>query len=181
MAEATTIVFETHSWSEDNDRGMATGWLHGRLSPRGRGLAEELGDRRRNDGLAAVLVSDLRRATETAETAFATTNVPVLHDWRLRECDYGEMNGRLAAEVHAAVRHVHDRYPGGESWADAIERVGGVVTDIRKRWVGQRVLVIGHMSAYWALEHYVHGMPLSDVGRHFDWQEGWIYRYAGST
>ncbi len=159
-------MFETHSWSEDNDRRVATGWLPCRLSPRGRNLAEELGDRRRNDGLAAVLVSDLRRATETAEIAFAATSVPVLHDWRLQECDYGEMNGQLAAEVRGAVRHVRDRYPGGESWADAIERVGGVVADIPKRWVGQRVLVIGHMSAYWALEHYVRGVPLSSrVGR----------------
>lgn len=174
----TTIVFETHSWSEDNERGMATGWMHGRLSPRGRDLAVELGVRRRNDGLAAVLVSDLRRATETVEIAFATSNVPVLHDWRLRECDYGEMNGQLATQVHAAVCDVHDRYPGGESWAEAIERIGGVLADIQKRWVGERVLVVGHMSGYWALEHYVNGLPLGDVGRSFDWRDGWVYRCA---
>ncbi|WP_220182978.1 histidine phosphatase family protein [Sphaerisporangium album] len=53
------IVFETHSWSEDNDRGIATGWRHGRLSERGRRLAVELGDRRREDGLTAVFTSDL--------------------------------------------------------------------------------------------------------------------------
>jgi alpha-ribazole phosphatase/probable phosphoglycerate mutase len=39
----TEIVFETHSWSTDNDRGVATGWLPGRLSERGRALAAELG------------------------------------------------------------------------------------------------------------------------------------------
>ncbi|MGH3547501.1 MAG: hypothetical protein ACRDQU_05150 [Pseudonocardiaceae bacterium] len=39
----TMIVFETHSWSEDNDRGVGTGWLPGRLSERGRELARELG------------------------------------------------------------------------------------------------------------------------------------------
>ncbi|GAA3422731.1 histidine phosphatase family protein [Streptosporangium vulgare] len=60
------IVFETHSWSEDNDRGIATGWLPGRLSERGRHLAGELGGRRRGDGLAAVFTSDLARAVETA-------------------------------------------------------------------------------------------------------------------
>ena len=36
---AVQIVFETHSWSEDNDRGVATGRLPGRLSARGRELA----------------------------------------------------------------------------------------------------------------------------------------------
>ncbi|MFD0889954.1 hypothetical protein ACFQ08_35890 [Streptosporangium algeriense] len=35
------LVFETHSISEDNERGVATGWLPGRLSERGRALAAE--------------------------------------------------------------------------------------------------------------------------------------------
>ena len=39
---AVSIVFETHSWSEDNERGIATGWNHGMLSPEGRRLAAEL-------------------------------------------------------------------------------------------------------------------------------------------
>ncbi|WP_436760237.1 histidine phosphatase family protein [Streptosporangium sp. V21-05] len=60
----TEIVFETHSWSEDNDRGIATGWLPGRLSERGRHLAGELGERRREDDLAAVFTSDLTRAAQ---------------------------------------------------------------------------------------------------------------------
>ena len=87
------IVFETHSWSEDNDEGRASGWHHSRLSPKGRALAAELGERRRNDGIRAVFTSDLRRAVETAEIAFADTGVPILHDWRLRECNYGTGNG----------------------------------------------------------------------------------------
>ncbi|MBA2359285.1 MAG: histidine phosphatase family protein, partial [Actinobacteria bacterium] len=60
------IVFETHSISTDNERGIATGWLPGLLSERGRTLAAELGERRRDDGIAAVFTSDLRRAVETA-------------------------------------------------------------------------------------------------------------------
>jgi len=56
---------------EDNDRGVATGWLPGRLSARCRLLARELGQRRSADGLAAVFTSDLRRAVQTAEVAFA--------------------------------------------------------------------------------------------------------------
>ena len=44
------IVFETHSWSEDNDRGL-------RLSDCGLVLARELGQRRSGDGLTAGLVA----------------------------------------------------------------------------------------------------------------------------
>jgi bisphosphoglycerate-dependent phosphoglycerate mutase len=41
------LVFETHSLSTDNERGIATGWLDGELSERGRDLAGVLGRRRR--------------------------------------------------------------------------------------------------------------------------------------
>ena len=60
------LVYETHALTVDNERGVATGWLPGELSRSGRGLARELGERRRNDGIAAVFCSDLRRAIETA-------------------------------------------------------------------------------------------------------------------
>ena len=68
---AVELVYETHSISVDNERGIATGWLPGELSEEGRRLAAELGKRRRHDGIACVFTSDLRRAVETAEIAFA--------------------------------------------------------------------------------------------------------------
>jgi len=174
---AITIVFETHAWSEDNDRGIATGWLPGRLSARGRALAAELGTRRADDGIDDVFCSDLRRAAETAEVAFPD-RVPLL-DWRLRECDYGTMNGKPAQEVHRSVRGVDERFPGGESWREAMVRVERFLDDLALRWDGARVLVIGHMSVYWALRHRCEGMPLHDLGRDFTWQEGWEFRLDG--
>jgi 2,3-bisphosphoglycerate-dependent phosphoglycerate mutase len=175
---ATTVVFETHAWSEDNDRGLATGWLPGRLSERGRALARELGDRRRDDGIEAVFSSDLRRAVETVELAFPD-RVPLL-DWRLRECDYGALNGRPAAEVHGAVRSLDDRYPDGETWREAVARVDRFLDDLALRWAGRRVLVVGHMAVYWALEERVHGTGLERLlARDFTWQEGWVYEVPG--
>ncbi len=111
----TPIVFETHSWSEDNDYGIATGWLLGRLSERGRQLASELGKRRRNDRLTAVFTSDLYRAVENTEIAFADSGLPIFHDWRLRECDYGDLNGHPASRVLAQRQdRTTTPYPGGE-------------------------------------------------------------------
>jgi broad specificity phosphatase PhoE len=55
--------------SEDNETGIATGWLPGRLSDIGRQQARELGARRRADRPVAVFTSDLSRAVETAEIA----------------------------------------------------------------------------------------------------------------
>jgi 2,3-bisphosphoglycerate-dependent phosphoglycerate mutase len=107
----TQIVFETHSMSEDNERGIATGWLPGRLSPLGREQAAELGRRRHADGIAAVFCSDLARAAETASIAFAGSGIPILADWRLRECDYGELNDSPAG--HVATRSGFDHALAG--------------------------------------------------------------------
>ena len=111
----TEIVFETHSTSEDNERGIATGWLPGRLSRLGREQARQLGERRRNDGIIVVFTSDLARVVETAEIASSGSDIPVLHDWRLRECDYGPYNGTLAKAIHQdRLRFLDEPYPGGE-------------------------------------------------------------------
>lgn len=56
------LVYETHSTSTDNEAGIATGWLPGQLSAAGRQQARELRARRRDDGVAVVFTSDLRRA-----------------------------------------------------------------------------------------------------------------------
>jgi len=90
---AVRIVYETHSTSENNEQDIATGWLGGCLSRAGREQARRLGDRRRDDGIDLVIASDLNRAVETAQIAFEGSRIPVRLDWRLRECDYGEMNG----------------------------------------------------------------------------------------
>ncbi|HEY6015153.1 MAG TPA: histidine phosphatase family protein, partial [Gaiellaceae bacterium] len=87
------LVYETHSITVDNEQGIATGRLPGELSEEGRRLAAELGVRRRDDGVAAVYTSDLARAVETAAIAFGGSGIPVYEDARLRECDYGELNG----------------------------------------------------------------------------------------
>lgn len=171
------VVFETHSTTEDNENGIATGWLAGRLSPSGREQAAELGERRGTDGITAVFTSDLARATQTTAIAFAGTGIPVLLDWRLRECDYGRLNGSPAADLHTRrAEHIDQPYPGGESWRQAVARVDRFVADLPVRWAGQRVLVIGHVATRWGLDHVLNGIPLEQLAAApFDWRPGWEY------
>lgn len=177
------VVFETHSISEDNERGVASGWSHSMLSPRGRELARELGQRRRHDGIDAVFSSDLRRAVETAEIAFADAAIPMLLDWRLRECDYGELNaGPTAEHADHRAQYLDEPYPGGESWRQAVTRVGSFLEDLPSRWAGKRVLVIGHVATRWGLDHHLAGVTLEDlVDADFGWREGWEYSLEPTT
>lgn len=176
----TVVVFETHSISEDNETGRATGWRHSRLSEEGRRLAHELGIRRRHDALAAVFASDLRRARETAEIAFVGSGIPVFFDWRLRECNYGDHNGMASTELHRhRSAHVDTPFPNGESWTSACARVKTALDDIASRHANRRVLVIGHVATRWALDHYVNGRALFDLAAEdFAWQEGWEFDYS---
>jgi broad specificity phosphatase PhoE len=175
------VVFETHALSEDNERGIATGWLPGRLSERGRANAVDMGRRRRDDGITAVFTSDLRRAVETAEIAFGGTGMPILYDWRLRECDLGTRNGSPAPDVKQdRLNYCRHPYPGGESHEQAIARVARFLADLPTRWAGRRVMLIGHLATYRALEHVTTGRTVRDlVAATFEWQpEGWEYRLA---
>jgi 2,3-bisphosphoglycerate-dependent phosphoglycerate mutase len=177
---AIELVFETHSTTVDNEQGHATGWLPGQLSEQGRAQAQQLGRRRLDDGITAVFSSDLTRAVQTASAAFATSVIPVLYDWRLRECDYGERNGMPVAELHAGRReHLDQPYPGGESWRQAVARVGRFLTDLPLRWNEQRILIIGHVATRWGLDHFISGLPLEYLAEQdFAWQQGWEYRIS---
>jgi broad specificity phosphatase PhoE len=178
---SVTVVFETHSTSVHNEEGIATGWLEGELSGKGREQARELGERRGDDGIAVVFTSDLRRAVETAEIAFAGSSLPIHADARLRECNYGSMNGRPRAELDAVRRSKLDEaWPGGESWRQAVARVAGFLDELPRAHTGERVLIIGHVATRWALDHVALGVPLEHlVEAEFDWQEGWEYTLPG--
>ena len=172
------LVYETHSTTTDNEAGIATGWLPGRLSETRPRASAELGARRRDDGIEAVFCSDLRRALETAEIAFGGTDVPLFLDWRLRECDYGELNGAPVAELDAVrAGHVDEPFPGGESYRDVVARTQSFLDDLRSGWDGERVVVIAHSANRWALQHLLGGAPLEElVSAPFDWQPGWELR-----
>lgn len=171
------LVYETHSTTTDNERGIATGWLPGELSDRGCEQARELGRRRTDDGIAAVLSSDLRRAIQTAELAFPGGELPLHWDARLRECDYGDLNGRPAAEVAATrLDRIETPFPNGESYRDVVDRTRGFLADLLQEHDGTRLLVIAHSANRWTIEHLLHGTPLADlIGERFEWQPGWEY------
>jgi 2,3-bisphosphoglycerate-dependent phosphoglycerate mutase len=110
------------------------------------------------------------------EIAFAESSVPVQHDWRLRECDYGDRNGTPVSEFDGARRrHLDQPYPGGESGCRPWRASAGFSTPVR--WKGRRVLVVGHTATRWGLDHLLTGVRLEDlVDAPFEWQEGWDYR-----
>ncbi|MCF3122358.1 histidine phosphatase family protein [Streptomyces arenae] len=171
------LVYETHATTTDNEAGIATGWLPGTLSTAGRRQARELGDRRRDDGIAAVFTSDLHRAVDTARIAFAGTTVPLHQDPRLRECNYGHFNGcPQAVLAPLRGRYIDEPFPGGQSYRDVLDATEDFLADLAARWDGSRILLIAHSANRWALDCLLTGARLEDLVRApAHWQPGWEY------
>ena len=168
----TTLIYETHSTTLDNENGIATGWLPGELSERGRQESVELGERRR--GVDVVFSSDLRRAVQTVELSGLT--IPHLQDWRLRECNYGTLNGAPMDALNPRVERVHTAFPGGQSYNDVVELTRSFLDDIKRWYDGGVVLVVAHSANRWALGHLLEGQSLNElIAVPFDWRPGWEY------
>lgn len=169
----TKLIYETHSTTLDNERGVATGWLPGELSEAGRQQSAELGARRQ--GVDVVFSSDLRRAVQTVELSGLT--VPHLQDWRLRECNYGELNGAPVDALDPRVERVRTAFPGGQSYTDVMELTRSFLEDVKRWYGGSVVLVVAHSANRWALDHLLGGgVPMEDlIESPFKWQPGWEY------
>ncbi len=171
MGVTTTLIYETHSTTLDNEQGISTGWLPGELSEEGRREAVELGKRRQD--VEVVFSSDLLRAVQTVE--LAGLSVPHFQDWRLRECNYGELNGSPREKLAPRRRRIDEPFPGGQSYREVVELTRSFLDDVRRRYE-RKVLVVAHSANRWALQHLLAEIPLEElVDAPFDWQPGWEY------
>lgn len=95
-----------------------------------------------------------RQTMEAVARALGTPDDDVLVDERLREKEFGVLDGYTTAGIRAtfpelaaqraSVGKFYFRPPGGESWCDVILRLRSVVEVLRRDHVGDRVLIVGH-------------------------------------
>jgi 2,3-bisphosphoglycerate-dependent phosphoglycerate mutase len=170
------LVFETHATSRDNEAGLASGHFDVDLSPVGEQQALAMGARYAADPPSLVVTSDLRRAWRTALLAFGD-RARVIRDARLRECDYGRLTRAPVREIDdIRLASIEAPFPGGESYAQVVQRVGASLDDLRGDWPGGWVLIVGHRATHYALDALLLGIPLHDaVTTPFRWQPGWRY------
>src|ERR1700744_5031540 len=121
----------------------------------------------------AVVSSPLQRAVDTAAIAAAELGLTMVIDDDLRETDFGDWDGFTLAEIQqrwpaAVARWRHDPQqppPGGESFADAAQRVNRACDRLLRDHSGQTVLVVSHISTIKILLCRALGVPLGTVYR----------------
>lgn len=178
-----TIIFEAHSTTIDNEAHLASGWNDVSLSELGIKQSKELGERYNINDFDAIFVSDMERAYQTATLAFNIEPKKLLVDWRLRECDYGELTQHAKEEVDAQkAQRIYEPFPGGESYEQTSLRMKSFLSDLIRFYDGKVVMIIGHRATQYGLEHWIEGVTIIEaVKAPWKWQPGWQYELNSET
>lgn len=170
----SSLIFESHATSTDNEKKIASGWLDPSLSKTGIEQAKQLGARYQHQEISKIYVSDLIRSYETAEIAFANRRIPIVQDQRLREWNYGTFNGAPIEVVEKLkIHYLENPFPEGESLKQVMERFDLFKKEHLEK---ENILIIGHRATFYALEFYFRGVSLKEiVETPWAWQPGWRF------
>ena len=125
--QLTRLVLIRHGQTAWNAQARLQGQLDIPLDALGRRQAARLADALRDEGITAVVSSDLSRAWHTAQALAGPLGLPLLADAGLRERHFGGLQGRTRAQIDQDMpdlaRRWHRREPdfapeGAESLRD---------------------------------------------------------------
>ena len=88
----TKVIYFVHGTTSDNATGKCSGWKQVGLTELGKERAIKLGKIRKDTYFDVIFTSDLVRAIDSAKLAFP--NIQHIQDERLRECNYGDLDGK---------------------------------------------------------------------------------------
>lgn len=175
------ITYFVHSITTDNEAGLATGWLPGELSDEGVKRTKVLGSELQAHEFDAVFCSDLKRAMDSTDLFF-DKKFPVFVDWRLRECNYGDQDGRPAKEFKKdrEQEYIDVSYPGGESYKDVERRMRSFLADADALFAEGHIAIVAHQAPQLALDVIIKNQTwdeaiAGDWRKTGAWQPGWEY------
>ena len=177
---AVQLTYFVHGTTTDNEWDLATGWLPGVLSEKGVQQTKALKEQLEGRSFDAVFCSDLQRAVDSAEILFGDT-YDLIQDARLRECNYGDLNGTAAAAFkHRLAEYIATPFPNGESYEAVARRLADFIKQLQEQYADKKVAVVAHQGPQLALDVLVKGkswpQAIAEDWRHTKaWQPGWEY------
>lgn len=171
------VYFVTHATSEDNEAGIASGWNYTKLSHLGIQQAKECGNTFKDVKIDLVFCSDLRRAVDTVRLAFGN-EIPFITDRRLREINYGDLNGKPADIVDPVnKKRIDEPFPNGESYQQALSRIHNFCRELKEKHAEETVLIVGHRATQFGLDTFAGKRTIEEcLSTPFTWQPYWEYR-----
>lgn len=172
------IIYFVHGTTTDNIEHKSTGWNPGELSEKGIQQSRDLKNQINTDDIDLVISSDLKRAIDSAKYTFSGIK-EIIHDPRIRECNYGEFNGKDSSLVKYE-DHITTKFPNGESLKDVENRVRDFCNYLLEKYDGKTVAIVAHKAPQLAFEVITKGISWEeaidkDWRKTKSWQPGWKY------
>ena len=175
----TKIIYFVHGTTTDNAEKLCSGWKEAMLNELGKEQAENLGKIIRDKGIKfnAIFTSDLKRAIESSDIAFP--EYEKIKDVRLRECNYGDLDGKHKSLV-IYEEHIEENFPNGESLKDVEKRIREFIEFLKENYSGKTIGIVAHRAPQLALEVITKGITWeeaieNDWRKTGNWQPGWEY------
>lgn len=172
------ITYFVHGTTTDNIEHKSTGWLPGELSQKGIEQSIALRDQINIDDFDVVFCSDLKRAIDSAKYTYEDKK-KIIEDSRLRECNYGDLNGKDSSLVKYE-DHITEKFPNGESMQDVEKRIRSFCEFLLKMYDGMHVAIVAHKAPQLAFQVITENKTWEYVIEH-DWRKnkawrpGWKY------
>lgn len=175
---AVNITYFVHGTTIDNENKKCTGWLPGKLSEKGINQVKELKKIINIDDYDVVITSDLTRAIDSTKILFENEDLIYL-DNRLRECNYGELNGKDSSLVNYYT-HISETFPNGESLKDVEKRMTNFCKYLINYYDNKNVAIVAHKAPQLALDVLTKDMTWEEAIKNDwritkDWKPGWNY------
>ena len=170
------VYFITHSTTEDNEVGIASGWKDVQLSRSGIQQAGEVATRFEKIDLGLICCSDLIRAVATVRIAFGD-KISTIIDKRLREINYGKLNGNLIEIVDPINKKwITNPFPNGESYEQATARIHDFCRELKAFHTHTVTLIVGHRATKFGLDTFSGNKTLEEcLSTPHEWQPYWEY------
>lgn len=174
------ITYFVHGTTVDNENHKSSGWNDAKLSDLGIQQSKDLASLTKNLSFDAVFTSDLTRAIDSAKFTWGDT-YPAFADKRLRECNYGNLNGQDSIIVEPLQeKSISTPMPNGESYEDVKVRISDFLDFIKKEYDGKHIAIVAHKAPQLALDVLLKGMTwdeafANDWRKAQAWQPGWDY------
>ena len=173
----TKIIYFVHCTTSDNIEGKCSGWNQVELTDLGKERAIKLGQIRKDTHFDVIFTSDLIRAIDSANLAFP--NVNHIQDKRLRECNYGDLDGKDKKLV-VYEDHIDIPFPNGESLKDVEKRIINFIEFIKENYSGKTIGIVAHRAPQLAFEVLTKNLTWNEAIKNDwrntkSWQPGWEY------
>ena len=170
------IIYFVHGTTFDNANSKCSGWKQVNLNEQGKEQAKRLGEIT-NYKFDALFTSDLIRAVDSANLAWP--NLKKIQDKRLRECNYGDFDGKDKSLVKYE-DHINMPFPNGESLIDVQNRIENFIEFLKRNYDNKTIGIVAHRAPQLALEVLTKNITWeeaikNDWRKTKQWQPGWKY------